>query len=297
MRLDACEVTARLGGHWYSTYGVAPCPVCQAERRDDQHALTLRDGDNGQLLAHCKKSDCNYSLICAVLSFSGIAANAAQPDPDQADRRAAERRITDIRQANAAFLLWHSAKSIAGTPAEHYLRTARGISAALPDTLRFSPSVPHPTGYSLPAMIALVQGVAHFAVHRTYLRQDGQGKATIEPAKAMLGACKGGAVALASAQRGPLVVCEGIETGLSLASGLVASSATIWAALSTSGMKGLTLPRMPSHLIVATDGDVPGRDAGNALAQRAFALGWRVELLHAPSGTDWNDILKQRSNA
>ena len=92
MKLDAQDVTARLGGHWYSTYGVAPCPVCQTERRGDQLALTLRDGTTGHLLAHCKKSGCEYALICAALFFSGIANDSAPPDPELAAQRAAERR-------------------------------------------------------------------------------------------------------------------------------------------------------------------------------------------------------------
>lgn len=297
MKLDAQEITTQLGGHWFSTYGTAPCPVCQTERRGDQDALTLRDGDNGHLLAHCKKSGCDYATICAVLSFWGIAANGEPPDPEKAAQRAADRRDTEIRHANAALMLWHAAQPITGTPAERYLREVRGIAAPLPETLRFQPLAWHPSGQSLPAMIAQVQGAALYAVHRTYLRPDGLGKAEIEPAKAMLGGCKGGAVALSSAQRGALVVCEGIETGLSLASGLVLPPATIWAALSTSGMSGLKLPSAPGHLIVATDGDEPGYWAGRALAQRAYALGWRVETLQPPPGTDWNDILKQRSEA
>lgn len=125
----------------------------------------------------------------------------------------------------------------------------------------------------------------------------GKARPLSSPPRRCWAGCKGGAVALTQARRGPLVVCEGIETGLSLASGLVVMPAMIWAALSTSGMKGLILPRTPGHLIVATDGDAPGCAAGNALAQRACALGWRVDLLQAPSGADWNDVLKAWSNA
>lgn len=63
----------------------------------------------------------------------------------------------------------------------------------------------------------------------------------MEPAKAMLGNCAGGAVRLIEAD-GPLVVTEGVETGLSLVSGLLKAPATIWAAMSTSGIKNLRLP-------------------------------------------------------
>ena len=97
------------------------------------------------------------------------------------------------------------------------------------------------------------------AVHRTYLRPDGRGKAEVDPPKAMLGAVNGGAVRLAQGP-GPLIVAEGIETALSLASGLLHGPATIWAALSTSGIRGLRLPAQLGALVIASDGDEPGRE-------------------------------------
>ena len=93
---------------------------------------------------------------------------------------------------------------------------------------------------------------------------------------------------------GPLVACEGIETGLSLLSGLLSGPARVWAALSTSGIVGLQLPPIPSDLIIATDGDPAGREAGEKLGQRATLLGWRVSMMPAPDGEDWNDVLKRR---
>ncbi|OWJ80976.1 virulence-associated protein E [Haematobacter massiliensis] len=109
----------------------------------------------------------------------------------------------------------------------------------------------------------------------------------------MLGVVTGGAVRVAEGN-GPLVVAEGIETALSLSSGLLRAPATIWAALSTSGMTSLHLPPAPGRLTIATDGDAPGRAAGHALAERATALGWTVSLLPAPEGRDWNDILTMK---
>ncbi len=138
--------------------------------------------------------------------------------------------------------------------------------------------------------MALVEGGETFAVHRTYLRADGLGKAAPDPDKMMLG---GGAVRLTDGP-GPLVVCEGMETGLSLASGLLRTSAPIWAALSTSGLRGLHLPPEAGKLTIATDGDTAGREAGHALAERAHALGRAVSLLPAPDGRDWNDILTMK---
>ena len=115
------------------------------------------------------------------------------------------------------------------------------------------------------------------------------GKA-FENAKMMLGLCAGGAARL-SGGSGPLVVAEGIETGLSLLSGLQDASPRVWAALSTSGMSGLILPRQPGELVLAPDGDAPGCEAANKLAGRAYAAGWRVRTMRCPDGRDWNDLL------
>jgi hypothetical protein len=133
-------------------------------------------------------------------------------------------------------------------------------------------------------------------VHRTYLRADGTDKADIDPPKAMLGAVAGGAIRL-SEGAGRLVVAEGIETGLSLSCGLLRTPVNVWAALSTSGIRGLLLPTQPGRLTIAPDGDPAGRDAANALAERAHALGWQVSLLPAPDGCDWNDILTGKAMA
>jgi DNA primase len=82
-----------------------------------------------------------------------------------------------------------------------------------------------------------------------------------------------------------------------LASGLLHGPATIWAALSTSGMESLRLPALAGHLSIATDDDEPGRKAGETLAVRATETGWRVSLLPAPPGRDWNDVLAQNGDA
>ncbi|ENT90601.1 hypothetical protein H721_00248 [Brucella ovis IntaBari-2006-46-332] len=62
-------------------------------------------------------------------------------------------------------------------------------------------------------------------------------------------------------------------------------------------MKTLTLPGNPGLLTVATDGDTAGREAGEALAMRATAADWKVSLLPAPNGRDWNDILMMKGAA
>ncbi|TRD22346.1 DUF7146 domain-containing protein [Palleronia caenipelagi] len=290
--MQSAEVmTKSLGGNWYGSYGVAPCPVCQPERRSDQTALTLGDGHSG-LLAHCKKSGCEFGSI---LAAAGITKDdVCPPDPAVRARRDAERRADIERRARQAHALWCEARPIIGTIAEGYLRDARAIHGPLPDSLRFHPAAWHgATASRYPALVARVDGADGFAVHRTYLGPDGLGKADLTPAKAMLGATAGGAVRL---QEGNdrLVVAEGIETALSLACGLLHGPAAIWAALSTSGMTGLRLPNEPGRLVIAPDGDPVGKKAAQTLAERADALGWSVSLLPAPEGSDWNSVIQKR---
>lgn len=295
MTADARELTLALGGRWHRRYGAAPCPVCQSERRKGQNALTVADGRNGRLVLDCKKSACAFLDILAAAGLRS--GDYRAPDPATLAQREREAKAEAEKRATQAKRLWREAQPIAGTVAETYLRDARGISCPLPATLRFHGACWHgATAKRHPALIAAVQGSGAAAVHRTYLRPDGLGKAAIDPAKTMLGATAGGAVRLAG---GPsrLVVAEGIESGLSLLCGMLDGPATVWAALSTSGLRGLRLPPQSGRLTVACDGDGPGREAAHNLAERAHALGWQVSILDPGNGADFNDILQERRAA
>lgn len=254
---DACGLSTALGGRWHGSYGAAPCPICQPDRKRGQNALTLADGRNGRLVLDCKKSACAFLDILAAAGLRS--GDYRRPDAATLAQRERDTRAEAEKRAAQAKRLWQESLPIAGTLAETYLR-GRGITCPLPPTLRFHGACWHgPTARRYPAMLGAVQGVNLPAVHRTYLRADGSGKAEIEPAKAMLGATAGGAVRLAD---GPsrLVVAEGTESGLSLLCGLLDDPVTLWAGLSTSGLRGLRLPDQPGRLTIATDGDAPGRE-------------------------------------
>lgn len=289
---DAQSFTLALLGTWHQSYGTASCPVCQPEKRQGQNALTLSNGRVG-LLAHCKKSGCDFIDI---LTATGIRPGAiVPPDPANRAQREVEARIDAERAEGRAMATWQEAIPVTATIAERYLR-GRGITCDVPKTLRFHRACWHPTAQRRPALVALVEGLPRLAIHRTYLRPDGSGKADVDTTRAMLGRSKGGAVRLAEAD-GPLVVAEGIETALSLASGLLGRPATVWAALSASGMAGLCLPDRPHRLTIASDGDRAGRVAAYQLAERANTKGWTVSMLPAPEGQDWNDVLQSKGGA
>jgi Toprim domain len=283
--MDAHTLTHKLGGHWRNGHGQAPCPICQPERRCDQIALSISQ-QAGKLLLYCFKSHCSFVDIAqaAEMPLGGVQIDCEAHK--QAERKQTEYQATQLAKARS---LWDAARPIDGTKAEVYLR-GRGITCPMSSALRFTPDIHHAPSASWAC--AMVADVSTGGVHRTFF--DKRGNRLARSAKMMLGPCSGGAVRLSDAP-GPLVVCEGLETGLTLMSGLLRGSATVWAALSTSGMKALQLPPEPHRLTIATDGDEPGKLAGNSLASRATALGWKVSLLSAPDGKDWADVLAAKS--
>lgn len=279
---QAHDLTRTLGGYWRGQGGNAPCPVCQPERRRDQRGLSIRC-DGGLLLVHCHKTGCDFRDI---VRAAGLPPDAMRHDPEAARQAEAQRATYAAGQLAKARKLWASGTPIRGTKGEAYLR-GRGITCPLPPSLRWAADAYHgPSGQWLSAMVA---DVSTGGVHRTFFdRAGGRIRAN---AKMMQGPCAGGAVAL-SEGAGPLIACEGIETGLSLLSGLLDGPVRVWAALSTSGLRALHLPADPGALIVAADGDQAGHESATALAERAYCLGWQVSLLPAPKGQDWNDVLQ-----
>ena len=290
-RVNPKNLTIELGGKWMCGYGTAPCPCCQPERRKNQNALTISER-GGRLLLHCKKAGCDFEDL---LSGCGIKAGGYEINFDAVRRARRERDEAEAKARQRAKNLWQQGQPIAGTHGESYLRR-RGITCDLPESLRWLPDHYHqPSGRFCSVIVANVVGLngSTLGVHRTFFTK--QGERLGQSAKMMLGPCRGGSVCLSEGDDGSLVVAEGIETALSLASGLLSRPVSVWAALSTSGVAGLDLPSEPGRLIIASDGDEAGAKAAHKLATRAYAIGWKVSLLPAPNGSDWNDVLMGRA--
>jgi putative DNA primase/helicase len=209
------------------------------------------------------------------------------PDDELAKQKAAE---------EAAGAIWNRSQPIVGTIAETYLRR-RAYTGLIPAILRFA-MCKHPTDDTryYPTMIAGVviggqmdQGVG---IHRTFLKDDGSGKADLDPDKMTLGASKGAAVPLGQAGR-LLAVSEGLETGLSY---MQMTGTPTWAALSTAGIRNLILPAEVQEVIIAADPDIPGIRAAHEAAQRWLLEGRRVRIAKPPVRFDFNDLLKVYSH-
>jgi phage/plasmid primase-like uncharacterized protein len=136
------------------------------------------------------------------------------------------------------------------------------------------------------------------AVHRTFIRDDGRGKAPVDRPRMMLGSVAGGAVRLAHV--GPkMVVAEGLETALTV---MEATGLPTWAVLSASNFKGLVLPALPvaAEIVIAADNDKnrAGMDAAEKAAELWASQGRRVWIAQPPTpGTDFNDMARDGLSA
>jgi putative DNA primase/helicase len=284
------EIIGRaLGGRRFRGGWMARCPA----HDDREPSFSIRDGDHDKVLVCCH-AGCEQVHVIAALRARGLwdqngsrHGHVVHHEPRRADNQPSDR--DDNKPTEAARRIWQAASPAPRTPVETYLQS-RGISIAPPSTIRFHAGLKHPSGSIWPVMVALVtRGTddTPLAVHRTFLARDGSGKAPVEPTKMMLGPCRGGAVRLDSIGD-RLMIAEGIETALSA---MQATGHPAWAALSTSGLRALDLPKDVCDVIVLADGDDPGEAAARDSAWRWNREGRRVRIARPPQGLDFNDML------
>lgn len=237
-----------------------------------------------------------------------------------ADRLAAEAKQVEDDEAKSAALkkLWLSLPQIAGTPAETYLRAARGIPLErlerAPGALRWADQVEYinqttgeVTVWRSCMVAAMTRGSHLVALHRTYLKADGSGKAALDKPKLMIGPVRGSAIRLSSGpsglspakaaaagKSGPLAIGEGIETCLTVAA--ARPDYRVWAAGSLSLMGLLDWPDCASAVVLLGENDwkPEARRAFGAIEGhwRKQAQGRPVVVVHPDSGSDFNDVVR-----
>jgi putative DNA primase/helicase len=281
----AIALRARKAG----TAWMACCPAHQ----DGEPSLAITDAKDGTVLVRCH-AGCDQHDVIEALRARGLWEAARRYN---CGFRRDEIRIATtnadsdaVTRTEAALAVWRASRPAEGIPVAMYLRS-RGLALSPPPSIRFHVGLKHPSGGVWPAMVALVTSGADgtpLGVHRTFLGSDGNGKAPVDPQKMMLGPCRGGAVRLADPGE-LLMVGEGIETCLAA---MQSTGRAAWAALSTSGLRSLDLPREVRNVIVLADGDDPGEAAAQACAWRWKREGRRVRIARPPRGMDFNDLLK-----
>lgn len=215
------------------------------------------------------------------------------PVPSPQDRPTQERGPAS--SSEAARRLWAMSGPIAGTFVETYLRRRDLTLLHGTGALRFHPRCFYrpdedsPTE-TWPAMIATVTDLdgTLTGVHRTWLAEEGRGKAPVDHPRRALGGLLGHAVRFGVASD-VLAAGEGIETVLSLRQ--VLPDLPLAACLSSAHLASLIFPPLLRRLYVLRDDDPAGDQALATLHARADDAGIEVIGL-SPRLGDFNDDLR-----
>lgn len=204
-------------------------------------------------------------------------------------------RRDDRERTERARSIWMAAQPIQGTVAETYLRW-RGLHLPLPDSLRFTSLRHGSTGRDYPCLVALVTGVEGqpIGIQRTYLADNGEGKADVSPVKMSLGQVAGGAIRLAP-PAAELVVAEGLEDALTLQQEIGRAA---WAAAGASMLAAMRFPDLVQRVAIGGDNDDAGTEAAEKAAQAFASRGLEARTFYPlPGFKDFSDELQGKGRA
>ncbi len=298
-------------------------------------------GDVVDLIAyvHGRPGDRAFAFAWA-RNFLGI--KAMSQEQLKAIKSTARAHVTQVTQAQSealaerrkkALALWQRSLPIAGSVAETYLASRRIPYVLIKnreEDLRYIPRLEHwkstkwdktvtpwrkiTAGPELPVMIAAMRNLAGdiTAVHCTFLRSDGMGKADVSEAKLIRGDAKGSAIRLTKGESGlsfeearaeyethgvvhPFMPFEGIENALTYA--MEVPEPRVWACGSFDLMLALRVEDEPCFdpVIYGTDND------GTAQAEEKItdridevrASGRDCSRARPPAGVkDFNDLIR-----
>lgn len=279
-----------------------PCPKCGGKDR-----FRLIDADEGACLCNQCFADKNGDGLSAIQWLLGIDFPSAiskvadylglKPSQPRKKSRVAQPKKSSLKAQVTLNKLKSASTEDDGTISK-YLKS-RGLSGHVPQHVRLHSACDYFHDGKLvgqmPAMLASVVSPKRKLVgyHRTFLANDGSGKADVEEAKKLTasihdGSYQGAFIPLYESGE-TLAIAEGIETAIAVSE---ATGTPAWAAISSSTMKGVWIPEHVNTVELWGDPDAAGRDAAESLAQRLQAEGKTVYvIIPATEGEDWLDLL------
>lgn len=283
-----------------------PCPMCGGKDRfrfDDK-------GGNGTFI--CSQCGAGKGVEFVKL-FLGVDFKRAAEEIEKHLPNAAVmptpkgQREDDQKKRDDMNALWKRAKPITlDDAAGRYLNQRLGLTE-FPSTLRQVADERYVEAGQRsswhPAMIARVDPSdeardtgERAALHRTYLTIDGF-KADVGSPRKMMGSMPTGAAVRLMPCETTLGIAEGIETALAAS---ILFNVPVWAALTADLLQAWEPPAGVETIMIFGDCDVSltGQAAAYGLGRRLKAKGKSVFVeLPERMGTDWNDIIQERSKA
>ena len=238
-------------------------------------------GASGDVLDYVQRSNgVGLREAADMLGAGSLPSVDVRPIPAPDDRH----RIEEART------IWRNAVPAAGTPAESYLR-ARGLHLPIPASIRFARLPYGKRGREYPCLIAAVGSVDNklVGIQRTFLNDAGTGKAAVPKAKLSLGRVSGGAIRCAPCAAA-LVVCEGLEDGLTL---MQEMGRAVWVAAGASMLPNMLFPDGVRSVVIGADGDETGEAAARKAADAFTGRGHQVRTIRPLDGfKDFNAELQ-----
>ncbi len=266
-----------------------PCPVCGGT---DRARFDDLEGDGTWYCNACGAGDgAALAMKITGLGFVDMAARVRELLPN-APATIGKPPRDDDRCRAAMRAVWGQSVPIAGTMAEHYLRS-RGVwtdDLARAKALRFVPKLrakDHEAGY-LPALIARVSDAdgAGVNIHRTFLENGRRAYRAMMP-----GPIPPGAAIRIGRPGARLGIAEGLETALRAS---IRFGVPCWSSISAGGMEKWTPPAGVTSVSIYGDSDwsFAGQASAYILARKLTALREPIACdvqLPAVIGTDWAD--------
>jgi putative DNA primase/helicase len=281
-----------------------PCPICGG--RDRFRFIDRQAGDGMWICNQCQPKA--RPAIDLVIAFTGkpFPEAARAVDDILGDRPMLAQAPTPIRpieQKASKYYhqkVWKRGDRIrSGDVVDRYMRH-RGVDMDIyPPCLRISPLDwyrEHPNAVLTrhPALFALVTDPAgkHVATHRTFLADDGVGKANVAKPRMMAGPSGKGPTIRLMPTAPMMGIAEGIETALAAAR---LFRIPVWSVLNAGGIETFEPPPECEHLIVFADHDLHGvsQRAAEALSAK-LSFPTEIKMPDTP-GVDWNDVLLEHS--
>lgn len=296
-------------GRWGDALGLVACAI----------SLTCEPKDKKALSEAIKWAKKHFGLEGEEFDREAWARRKAEAEARR-QRAEAQARRELAEQRRTAHGLWLQAVPLTADDHGWKYLLARGVDLALlprqPRAIRYAAAAPWYDGESrepahigpaLMSIMTLSDGKPG-SLHRTWLNpyRPGQ-KADLDPPRKMWPASEGAAIRLwrgatnlsekEAQARGvieDIVLCEGVEDGLSIA--LMTPELRISAVGSLPGLLAYSPPKFVRRIIVAADNDW-GKPQAQALLDRACRrlveeCGKLVSVARSPEGKDFNDLLQ-----
>lgn len=226
----------------------------------------FRTNETGSIIdAYQRFHNCNSTMQAAIEMGQRMGNVITPPQQKPNDKT----KILEIIKR-----IWDASVPMGGTIAEKYLKNRRinlpFSSTTKGNTLRYHPALWHKeTKHTHPTMIAGIYNEQRklVGIHRHYLTEKGE-KLKLQNNKMSLGNVKGNAVQLSKPGHN-LVICEGVESGLTLMEKL---NKPVWCALSAGNIPNLNIPASVKEIQIYPDIEPSNTGQQNAIkAQDAWA--------------------------